>query len=170
METRTLLRGAGSAAIAAGALRIVSSFIPFVSGSAALESLYLVIDLGFLFGLIGFYTARAGGLGWLGLTGFVLALAATALITGPDPVFAGIDIYQTGSLILVAGLAVMAIAMLVGRIGPLWAALAWLGVPVAVVAGTAAGQPALGFMTAGILVGAGFIGIGLALVQRPQAD
>ena len=78
-----LVRFGAWAAVVAGFLRIASSFIPYEAGSAVLEALYGVIDLGLMFGLIAIYIASAEGIGFAGLAAFLVALAGLASIVGP---------------------------------------------------------------------------------------
>ena len=58
---------------AGGALRIVSSFVPYEAGSVALEALYGVIDLCLLSGLLAVYVANAEAVGIAGLAMFLVA-------------------------------------------------------------------------------------------------
>lgn len=160
-----LIRPGALAAIAAGALRIVSTFIPYQAESVGLEALYGVIDLGLMFGLVAVYAAVAGRVGTIGLFGFAVALAGVASIVGPDGEMFGVAFYRVGALVFVAGLALLAAAML--RSGALrMPALVWLGTFGASLAAIA-WPPA--FMAAGLLLGAGYVLAGVGLMRTRSA-
>lgn len=152
--------------VVAGALRVISSFVPYVQANAALELLYGIIDLGMLFGLIAVHLATADRTGRPGLAFFVLALAGLASIVGPDSMLFGIDFYRLGAAAFSLGLAGMAIQLLRLGIRPfripagLWIAAAAFGV-IGAAAGVAAGLPA-----AGVTLGAGFVVAGAMRVRR----
>jgi len=150
-----LIRLGAWGAILGGGLRIVAAFVPFVPNSAALETLYGVIDIGLLLGLIAIYLDGAAASGRMGLAGFAIALVGTASIVGPDAPAFGIDFYLAGSLVLLIGLAVLAISFL--RAGHLARpAQALLLSSVLAVAGGALTQP--------LLIGAGGVVFGLGFV------
>jgi hypothetical protein len=90
-RTAALVRVGAAAAVVAGALRIVSTFIPYEANSAGLEALYGVIDLCLMFGLVAVYVASAEAIGMAGLAFFLVALAGVASIVGPDAPAFGID-------------------------------------------------------------------------------
>ena len=161
-----LIRLGAIGAVIGGSLRIVAAFIPYASGSVRLETLYGVIDVGLLLGLIAQYLALEGQLARLGLVGFVTALVGNASIVGPDPVAFGINFYELGALTMLGGVSIMAIAMLRATVQPTVAML-WLGSSglVAVGAVTATAAP---IALSGITLGAGFMAVGRSLlIERP---
>src|SRR5262245_13664225 len=115
-RTAGLVRVGALAAMLGGALRIVSTFIPFAEDSAGHEAFYGVIDICLMLGLIAFYIASAEMVGWLGLVSFLVSLSGIASIVGPDTVVFGIDVYRVGALVFVAGLAGLSVQLLRARV------------------------------------------------------
>lgn len=163
----SLIRLGAMAALLGGTLRFGSSFIPWVEGSAPLESLYFVIDVALLFGLITIYLVCAERLGWLGLTGFVIAAIGQAAIIGPDHVPFGIDVYFVGAQIIVAGLALMSVDMLRRAAVPVWVAGFWIAVPfLSLGLGLLDPTPyGWGYFLGGLLFSLGFIAAGAVLLS-----
>ncbi len=163
MNLTFLLRAAGASAILAGGLRIVASFIPYAEGNLTLEALYLVIDLGLLFGLIGFYGVDFPFSGFPGFAGFVMAEAGTALIVGPDGMMGSVDTYQAGALMMTLGLLVWSTGSWKSSRLPtltrgLWIASALLGI-----GGALFSLGNVAFLLAGLAFGASFVLGGLYL-------
>ena len=167
MRDAHLVRILAAAAILGGALRIASSFIPWTPDSAPLEVLYDVIDVLLLFGLMGVYFATRASTGIFGFAAFAIAETGIASIVGPDTTAFGIDTYQTGVLVITAGLTLFAIQLLLTRAMPWWASVCWIASTVIGVGATAGGNAALGFVAGGVLFGLGFIAAGVALL-RPR--
>lgn len=155
---------AAIAAIAAGALRLVSPFLDWSSPTPGLEVFALVVDLGLLFGLSGFYFAKAAQLGLWGLAGYIVAAGGLAVITGPDGVAFGLDIYAAGVHVIGIGLSVFSVALLMAGVARL-AAFAWIAAAVIGSAGPALGQGDISFMIAGISFALGFIAAGVDLLR-----
>jgi hypothetical protein len=163
-RTTALVRAGAAAAIVAGALRIVSTFIPYEPNSAGLETLYGVIDLGLMFGLIAVYIASAEALGMAGLAFFMIALGGVASIVGPDAPAFGIDFYRIGALVFVAGLAGLSAQLLRAGLLRLSAAL-WLATFASSLVTMIVPQ---GFVAAGLAIGAGYVLAGVELLRmRP---
>lgn len=161
MPLAGLVRLGALASTVSGALRIASTFIPYQPESPALEALYGVIDIGLMFGLLALYLAKAERLGTAGLAAFVIAMAGIASIVGPDASMAGIDFYRIGALTFVGGLALLALVMLRAGVMRIVAAL-WLATFLSSL--TASVWPPA-FMAAGLLLGAGYILNGIALLR-----
>ena len=153
-ELKPLIRLGGITAIVGGGLRVAAGFITYVPGSAMLEALYAVIDIGLLFGLIAIYLGSAAQTGRPGLAGFCLALTGLASIVGPDAPAFGVDFYQFGSAIFVLGLVPLAVQLVRLRIqrltGAAWLISAGLGLVSAVT------HSAWAFAAAGVALGMGF--------------
>jgi hypothetical protein len=162
-----LFRLAAAAAIAGGALRVLSSF-PLTDDAVALEWLYTAIDVLLLFGLIGIYLERASKLGFLGLASFAVAVAALSFIGGPDADPFGFSTYQEGATVLAIAMVGLAIAWLRAGERPLVAPACWFA---SVIAAGVLGwlpdpAPSLGLPAAGVLFGVGFVGAGIDLTRR----
>lgn len=164
MNYPTLYRLSGAAAIAAGLLRIASSF-PLTQDEVTLQWLYTGIDILLLMGLIGIYLQRAERLGFLGLTSFAVAVASLSFIGGPDADPFGFSTYEQGAAAL--AIALVGLSMAWVRVGekPIWPALAWFASVVAVgLLGMIEPLAPYGMPAAGILFGSGFVLAGLPLV------
>ena len=161
--TRSLITFGAAGACLGGGLRIVSSFIPWTPASPWLESLYGVIDLGLLFGLIGVYLSVAEAIGRLGLAFFVLSLSAQASLVGPEANLFGIDFCQLGAAGVLLGLGCLALKMVQARVkripaGP-WLASALIGF------GSTALHSAIGILVCGVILGLGFVVAGGVILQ-----
>jgi hypothetical protein len=154
-------------AVVGGGLRIASTFIPWAPASPWLETLYGVIDIGLLFGLIAVYLRTAERIGMVGLFFFVVSLAAEASIVGPVAVMFGIDFYQVGCAVLLVGLLGLSVQML--RVGVLRIpAGLWLASAVSGFGANATGSK-LGVLAAGAVLGVGFLCAGVLILHRPPA-
>ena len=161
INERTLIGIGAVAAMAGGALRVVSSFIPYAPESPGLELLYAIEDALMLFGLMGVYFSVATETGWTGLAGFVVAVIGLASIVGPDPVMFGINFYEAGASCLLAGLSIFSAAlMLAGQLR--LAAGLWIAALILAVAGAATAQPVLIAASGGIF-GLAFLASGFAV-------
>ncbi len=159
MTYRSLLGFGAFMAVAGGALRIISAYIPYVDGLVWLEFLYAVIDLLLLTGLVASYLSVALQLGWLGLITVFSAATGFASIVGPDPVRWGVDFYMLGAAVIAVSLAVLAVQLLwLGTMKQ--AALYWLAALASGLLSLLASSP-FAFSVAGMLLGLGFVAAGL---------
>ncbi len=163
MNLTFLLRSAGAAAILAGALRIAASFIPYAEGSLSLEALYLVIDLGLLFGLMGFYVVDFPFSGYPGFIGFAMAGAGTALIVGPDGMMGPVDIYRAGALLMTLGLLVWSAGSWKSSRLPLLTRGLWIASALLGIGGALLSLGNVTFLLAGLAFGLSFVIAGLHL-------
>jgi hypothetical protein len=154
----------GCAAIAAGVMRIGTSFLAWDAAVAWQEAVADAIDVLLLFGFMGIYLAHREASGWVGLAAFVVVEAGIGSIIGPDTVSFGIDTYQAGVAAISIGLAILSLVMLMRRAGSAVAAICWIASLGAGVGGGFAGEAAFGFFLGGILFGLGFVAAGLHLV------
>jgi hypothetical protein len=168
LNTRNLLRLSGIAALAGGLLRLASA-APLPLSAVDTEALWDVTDALFTLGLVGIYLCRAERLGFLGLAGFVLAMASLSFIGGPDADPFGFSTYQQGAAALAISLVGLSLAWVRAGERPLAPPLLWFASVIAagVLALLPAPFPAYGFTAAGALFGAAFAAAGLDLVRRP---
>lgn len=163
---KSLISFGAAAAILAGFLRILAVFIPYQYQNAWLETLYAVIDIGLLFGLIAMYLTVGEQLGRLGLVCFIFALIGIASIVGPDALIFEIDFYMAGSALFIVGLAGFSICLAIRRLyyvpAMLWIASALFGVMAFVM-----GAP-IALAGAGLLLGAGFLTAGYEMARHQQ--
>lgn len=151
-------------AIAGGALRIVSCFVPWRASDAGLEAFYGVIDICLLFGLLGIYVHAAAATRGLGLAAFAVALIGMASLVGPDATAFGVDFYQLGCIVLLVGLAAFSVQLL--RAGVLRIpAICWIAALALSLGGAAASMP-LAISAAGAVLAVGFLLGGVATLRR----
>jgi hypothetical protein len=166
MHAAALFRLSGMAAVAGGALRVLSA-AAVMRDPVALEWLYTIIDVLLLFGLMGIYLSRAARLGLLGFASFGVGVAALSFIGGPDADPFGFSTYEQGAATLLIAMIGLSIAWLRAGERPRAAPLCWFASAVAagVLMMLPAPLPDYGFMAAGALFGLGFILAGLDLVR-----
>jgi len=167
MNPQQLLRLAGAAAIAGGALRIFSA-LALLSDPIALEWLYTAIDVLLLFGLIGIYLVRADKLGFLGLASFAVGAAALSFIGGPDADPFGFSTYREGAMTLVIAMLGLSLAWIRVRERPLAAPILWFisALAAGLIGMTAPPLQDYAFQIAGAVFGAAFMVAGWDLVRR----
>jgi hypothetical protein len=148
--------------VIAGVLRTLSSFIQYESGNDALELFFVVIDLCFILGLLGFYLLYRNLLTLIGRLGFVLTLCGFALIAGPEANLFGMGIYQMGSSMIGLGVLLLSVGIMQSKI------ITYIA-PAALIASVLVGgvsmvlQSEMLFVVSGILFGSGFVVIGLSM-------
>ena len=161
MNSITLIRWGGLAAILAGALRVAASFWPSSDPNVALELLYLLIDLLILFGILGVYGFMGERAGVAGFLGFLLAVIGAAIITGPDGELGGLDMYAAGSAVLAMGLVFMAVGSWRTARLPHWVPVLWvLTAVLGFLGGAVEGLEGL-FVVSGVTLGVSFVGAGI---------
>ena len=156
----------GAAAVAGGALRIVSSFIPYQPETLWLETLYAVEDYFMLVGISAIYLHFSGQLGALGVFAFCLTSAGFASIVGPDPVMFGVNFYELGALAIIVGLAALSAQMLRNRIAYA-ASIMWL-ISAALTLSSIAFEAYYLVVGAGVFFGSAFVSAGLVLFRYSQ--
>ncbi|MBM9500134.1 hypothetical protein JWG44_07715 [Leptospira sp. 201903071] len=165
MKKEFLVSLGAYSAIAAGCLRGVASFaVEFLSGFY-LEILYSAIDICILFAVLGFYFRYHEQLRISAWIGFVFSMIGIGLLIGPDESAAGWNVYPYGAGILSFGLVLIGIDSWKWNILSKWIPSFWI---LSVLLGSfdffASGWTWL-FLLAGILFGAGFIGLGFSLLR-----
>ncbi len=160
MSSANLIRWGGLAAIIAGILRGVNSFLPS-SPSITIELLYLLTDIFLLFGMMGLYRFQRQESGWWGFRGFLLAIIGIAVIqTGT---ISGIKVYAIGALIFAAGLILFVIGSWMANKLPRWVSILWILSTIIGFVGYFVTGFSLFFVVSGVLFGVGFAGAGLRL-------
>ena len=162
MAKRTLLRLSALAAILAGILRAIASFVPAGRSSINIELLYFSIDLFLLLGLIGFYAVQYEKVGAVGFMGFLLAVIGIITIRS-QYAMPSIQLYPLGALTFLAGLNLLTIYSTLAKQLPKWVTAILLLSTVSGFAAFAFQNNPLPFIVSGILFGISFFGIGLYL-------
>jgi hypothetical protein len=152
----------------AGVLRAATSFNSFSASGVEIEVLYFAIDLLLLFAIVAVYAYVRARCGWIGLVGFVLALAGTASIVGPDGTLGGVDMYVAGATTLSIGLAVLSVGAWRGVALPRAVCVLWIGSTLIGVGGYFIQGPGVLFTLAGLAFGAGFLLAGLSMWREPE--
>jgi len=171
VNTKALFRLGAVAAIVAGILRIVSSFIPYSDPTTVNQELfYLVIDLCILFGVLVVYFFQLVEVGRLGFAGFLLALCGGAIIVGPDGSIGVVSMYQIGSASLLLGLTLVSLAGWRAARLPRYALASWMLSTVLAVLGSFPGPPGVLLVLAGLAFGVGFVGAGVRIWSASSAS
>ncbi len=171
MNSRTLLRLGGIAAMAAGSLRIAASFIAYSAPTTVAQELfYLVIDLCILYGVLAVYFFQVVEVGSFGFAGFLLALSGVAILVGPDGSIGGVSMYQVGSACLLLGLTLISIVGWRAARLPRYALASWILSTVLAVFGSLPGAPAILFLLAGLAFGIGFVAAGARIWSSLSAS
>ena len=154
----------------AGALRAGTSFNAYSTSGVEIEVLYLAIDLLLLFAIVGVYAYVRERSGWMGLVGFVFALAGTGSIVGPDGTLGGVDMYVVGATTLSIGLTVLSVGAWRGAALPRAVCALWIASTLIGVGGYVAQGPGVWFTLAGLAFGVGFLLAGLRMWRDPEAE
>ena len=161
MNARTLFRLGAVACMAAGSLRIASSFVAYSDPpTVAQEFFYLVIDLCILYGVLAVYFFQRVEVGALGFAGCLLALTGVAIIVGPDGSIGDVGMYQVGSASLLLGLTLISVAGWRAARLPRYALVSWILATALAVLGSLPGAPAILLLVTGLAFGIGFVGAG----------
>ena len=170
MASATLIRLGGLAAILAGILRGVNSFVPSNASSSAVSSelhlaliaiLYLLTDIFILFGIIGIYGFLHQESRLWGFFGFLLAIIGIAMIrTGA---IAGVNLYPIGALSFTVGLSLFAVGSWIARKLPQWVSIFWVLSMIVGFIGYFIPDLNLLFVISGIIFGIGFAGAGITM-------
>lgn len=170
MSNTSLLRLGGLAAIIAGILRGINSFLPTNLPSVTLEILYLITDVFILFGIMGIYGFEHQESGMWGFVGFLLAIVGTGIIIGPDGSIGSVNMYPVGSLILAAGLVLLAVGSWSAQKFPRWVPSCWVLSTIVGFIGYFSPGLNLLFVISGVIFGIGFAGAGFKIRSRTVPD
>ncbi|HEY0438181.1 MAG TPA: hypothetical protein VGC92_16185 [Phenylobacterium sp.] len=166
-QDKILLRLAGLACLVGAGLRAAGAFPSLHVPYQGTEALYFAVDLLLTLGLVGLFAGVARFRTWLGVVGFVGALAGFELIrTGAR--LGGGDAYQRNSAILGLALAVAGLALLGGKGVVRFVGVSWLTSIAVGLAGAALRLP-MAFTAASLLFCAGFVFAGVVLLQGGEA-
>ena len=161
MSSTTLIRLGGLAAVLAGILRAVNSFVPADASSGTVPMLYLLTDLFILFGIFGMYGFQHQESGLWGFFGFLLATIGIVIIrTGT---LSGVSLYSIGALTFSIGLSLFAVGSWRARKLPKWVSSFWLISVIVGVVGYFVPGLSLLFAISGVIFGIAFAGAGLKI-------
>src|SRR5512133_3203616 len=106
MSKASLVRLGGIAAVLAGILRGIASFLPATTPEVALQLLYLLTDIFILLGILALYGVQYKETGKSGFLGFLLAIVGILVIRSSKAI-TGFNLYPAGSLIFSLGLIIL---------------------------------------------------------------
>jgi hypothetical protein len=162
MWRTNLIRLCGLAAIVAGVLRGIASFIP--GTTPRIMALYFFTDVFLLFGSIGIYGVQSEKIGLTGTLGFLLQVVGALILIVRDVAVLGSGAYLIGALMFAAGLDLFAADSWRGKRFPRWILVLWvLSTIVGPIGYFSEGLFVL-FIISGVLFGLGFAGGGIMVL------
>jgi len=163
MMRSTLARAGGLAAIAGGALRVAASLAPVVIDSDIdRESLYILVDVCLMIGLVGFNARHSKSAGWPGAAGLALALVGLAAVRA-NRAISTVDLYPAGALPTACGVILLsARAWVAGRISG-WVPVGFLLSTLAGLIGSYVRGANVLFAWSGVIFGVAFAGLGIEM-------
>jgi hypothetical protein len=161
MSSKSLIRSGGLAAIVAGILRGINSFLPSSNPTVTILILYLLTDIFLLFGIIGIYGFQYRESRSWGFFGFLLAIVGIAIIrTGS---IAGINLYPIGASIFTVGMSLFAVGSWIANKLPRWVSILWVLSTIVGFMGYFLPSLNLLFVMSGVIFGIGFAGAGIKI-------
>jgi hypothetical protein len=162
MSKANFLALSGIAAMLAGLLRAVATFVPETVPVMALQTLYMCTDIFILLAVIGLYDLERDRIGGLGLAGFLSSLVGLLVIRSANA-FTEINLYALGAVLLLLGL--IALSNALRRVGalPSWIIVLWTLSFAAGVAASVVPRSAVPTMLAGLLFSVGIFAAGREL-------
>lgn len=160
MSKSILIRFGGLAAILAGVLRGIASFVPATAPDIALQILYFFTDVFIVLGIMAMYGVNYKETGKSGLFGFVIAIIGIEIVRSSNAI-SGVNLYPAGALLFSAGLSLFGISLWKANGIPGWIAVCWIlsifaGAVVYLFPGLSLLFPIAGMLFAAGLIGAGF--------------
>jgi hypothetical protein len=162
MSSINLIRLGGLAAIVAGILRGISSFLPSSNNpNLTISILYLLTDIFLLFGIIGIYSFQYRQSRLWGVCGFILAIVGITIIrTGS---ISGINLYPIGASIFTLGMSLFAVGSWIAGKLPRWVSVLWVLSTIVGFMGYFIPGFYLLFVVSGVIFGIGFAGAGMKI-------
>lgn len=162
MSSPNLIRLGGLAAIAAGILRGINSFLASSNNpNVTLSILYLLTDIFLLFGIMSIYGFQYRQSRSWGFFGFLLAIVGIAIIrTGS---ISGINLYPIGASIFTVGMSLFAVSSWIARKLPRWVSVLWVLSTIVGFMGYFIPGLNLLFVISGVIFGIGFAGAGMKI-------
>jgi hypothetical protein len=171
MSKASLVSLGGTAAVLAGILRGIASFIPATTPHVALQLLYILTDVFILLGIFALYGVQYKETGKLGFLGLLFAVVGILVIRS-NKAITGVNLYPAGSLIFSLGLIILGIRLWRANVLPSWVVGLWsLSVLVGII-GYFVPSLDLLFVVAGLMFAIGFAAAGIklrsVLAERPR--
>ena len=164
------IRAGGLAAIAGGLLRIAASVAPVaIESESARESLYIVVDVCLIAGLLAFYASRNRHAGWPGAFGLVAALMGFGVIRA-NRAISSVDLYPIGSVAVVCGLIALTTISWKARTSSAWLPLMFTASLFFGIVASAVPEASVLVVVAGVVFGIAFACVGWTLLVRHSAS
>ncbi len=161
MSSKNLIRLGGLAAIVAGILRGISSFLPSSNPTVTILILYLLTDIFLLFGIMGIYSFQYRQSRSWGFFGFIFAIVGIAIIrTGS---ISGVNLYPIGASIFTLGMSLFAVGSWIAKELPHWISILWILSTIVGFMGYFIPGLNLLFVASGVIFGIGFAGAGMKI-------
>ena len=162
MTKASLIRLGGLAALLAGILRGIASFIPDTTPDPALQLLYFSTDVFILLGIIALYGIQYKETGKIGLVGFLIAVVGILVIRSSQAI-TGVNLYPAGALIFSLGLIILGVRLWLAKVLPSWVVGLWvLSISAGVIAYFVPWHNLL-LVMAGLMFAVGFAAAGIKL-------
>ena len=169
MRTDTLIRVGGAAAILAGVLRAAGSFASAAGNEIERQSLYFIIDLLLLLGVLAVYARSHEAVGRWGAAGFLATVAGILLVRSSRAV-PGLDLYPAGAALVAIGWLALGFTSWAWAHGsPLVPLLLLLSLVVGAIS-QVNGSAATLFAASGVLFGAAMIEAGRQLLHASRLE
>ncbi|WP_373538734.1 hypothetical protein [Chamaesiphon sp.] len=161
MSSTNLIRLGGLAAIVAGILRGINSFLSSSNPNITTSILYLLTDISLLFGIMGIYSFQHQESRLWGVYGFIFAIVGIAIIrTGS---ISGTNLYPIGASIFTVGMSLFAVGSWIARKLPHWVSVLWVLSTLVGFMGYFIPGLNLLFVLSGVIFGIGFAGAGMKI-------
>ena len=162
MSKASLVRLGGIAAVLAGILRGIASFIPATTPDVAVQLLYILTDIFILLGIFTLYGVQYKETGKLGFLGFLIAVVGILVIRSSKAI-TGVNLYPAGSLTFSLGLIILGSRLWLANALPSWVVGLWsLSVLVGIIVYFVPSLDLL-FVVAGLMFAIGFAAAGIKL-------
>lgn len=168
MRLTTVWILAGLASIVGGAIDILGPAVYPHLSEPARNGVYVLIDLLLLFGLLGLQSATWRRTGWLGLVGFVVAVAAVLLVRTNSAHIFGAASSTISAAAWSIGMVVMGAALLISRGSFQMASLLWIAALVVGLGGLLLKAGDLPHRVATWCFALGFVATGVTLVREAR--
>jgi hypothetical protein len=161
MSSTNLIRLGGLAAIVAGILRGINSFLPSSNPNITTSILYMLTDIFLLFGIMDIYSFQHRESRSWGFFGFLLAIVGIAIIrTGS---ISGVNLYPIGASIFTLGMSLFAVGSWIARKLPRWVSVLWVLSTIVGFIGYFIPGLNLLFVASGVIFGIGFASAGMKI-------
>jgi hypothetical protein len=164
----TLVRVGAAAAIIAGLLRAVTAVAPAAGSEVERQSVYFIIDVLLLFGVLATYAQHHTALGRSGAGAFLITVTGLLLVRSSRAV-PGVDLYPVGATSVVFGWVVLGFTWWKWSHGSLMVPLLLVLSLLLGAASQVGGRAATLFAASGVLFGAAMVEVGRQLLLTVAA-